>query len=210
MSFSRSPSGIYAPLASPTFTGTPVLPTGTTGTTQTASDNSTKLATTAYADAARTQAANTYRTIFQAAGRFTTSAAGATKYFFAQPTTELTAVVITSTGSTFWFQFTAADYAISGLTTKLRVVCTLWVTTAPAQNVNVNLYPTTLAATTSLGTAVSGSLIAYGNPTANTGITANSGDFTIPGDGFYSVGHTVGGTPSGGGVMQAVVQVRNV
>ena len=41
-----------APLASPTFTGTPSLPTGTTATTQTALDNSTKLATTAYVDAA--------------------------------------------------------------------------------------------------------------------------------------------------------------
>ena len=41
-----------APLASPTFTGTPSLPTGTTAITQTAADNSTKLATTAYADAA--------------------------------------------------------------------------------------------------------------------------------------------------------------
>lgn len=39
-----------APLASPTFTGTPSLPTGTTGVTQSASDNSTKLATTAYVD----------------------------------------------------------------------------------------------------------------------------------------------------------------
>ena len=38
----------YAPLASPTFTGTPSLPTGTTAITQTAGDNSTKLATTAY------------------------------------------------------------------------------------------------------------------------------------------------------------------
>lgn len=42
--------GLLAPLASPTFTGTPSLPTGTTGTTQTAGDNSTKIATTAYAD----------------------------------------------------------------------------------------------------------------------------------------------------------------
>lgn len=41
-----------ADLASPTFTGTPILPTGTTGVTQTASDNSTKLATTAYVDTA--------------------------------------------------------------------------------------------------------------------------------------------------------------
>jgi len=38
-------------LASPTFTGTPSLPTGTTATTQSANDNSTKLATTAYANA---------------------------------------------------------------------------------------------------------------------------------------------------------------
>jgi hypothetical protein len=36
---------------SPIFTGTPSLPTGTTGVTQTSSDNSTKLATTAYVDA---------------------------------------------------------------------------------------------------------------------------------------------------------------
>jgi len=40
-----------ADLASPTFTGTPTLPTGTTAVTQSASDNSTAVATTAYADA---------------------------------------------------------------------------------------------------------------------------------------------------------------
>lgn len=43
-----------ADLASPTFTGSPVLPTGTTGTTQSAGNNSTALATTAYTDAAIT------------------------------------------------------------------------------------------------------------------------------------------------------------
>lgn len=37
-----------ADLASPTFSGTPSLPTGTTATTQTAGDSSTKLATTAF------------------------------------------------------------------------------------------------------------------------------------------------------------------
>ena len=41
-----------APLASPAFSGTPSLPTGTTGVTQTAGTNNTTLATTAYADAA--------------------------------------------------------------------------------------------------------------------------------------------------------------
>lgn len=43
-----------ADLTSPTFTGSPVLPTGTTGTTQSAGNNSTALATTAYTDAAIT------------------------------------------------------------------------------------------------------------------------------------------------------------
>lgn len=38
----------YAPLASPAFTGTPSLPTGTTGVTQTAGNSSTALATTAF------------------------------------------------------------------------------------------------------------------------------------------------------------------
>lgn len=48
-----------APLASPAFTGTPSLPTGTTGVTQSAADNSTKLATTAYVDRATTRTAVT-------------------------------------------------------------------------------------------------------------------------------------------------------
>jgi hypothetical protein len=39
---------LKAPLASPTFTGTPSLPSGTTAVTQLSTDNSTKLATTAF------------------------------------------------------------------------------------------------------------------------------------------------------------------
>ena len=48
----------YALLASPTFTGTPTLPTGTIATTQTASNNTTAIATTAYVDAAGALKAN--------------------------------------------------------------------------------------------------------------------------------------------------------
>lgn len=40
-----------ANINSPTFTGTPILPSGTTAVTQASGDNSTKLATTAYVDA---------------------------------------------------------------------------------------------------------------------------------------------------------------
>jgi hypothetical protein len=43
---------LAAPLASPAFTGTPSLPTGATAVTQSAGNNSTKLATTAYVDTA--------------------------------------------------------------------------------------------------------------------------------------------------------------
>ena len=50
--------GLKAPLASPTFTGTPTLPTGTIATTQTANNNSTALATTAYVDTADALKAN--------------------------------------------------------------------------------------------------------------------------------------------------------
>jgi hypothetical protein len=39
---------LKAPLASPTFTGTPTLPTGTIATTQTAGNNTTAVATTAF------------------------------------------------------------------------------------------------------------------------------------------------------------------
>jgi hypothetical protein len=42
----------FAPLASPTFTGTPSLPTGTIAVTQTAGDNTTAVATTAFVTAA--------------------------------------------------------------------------------------------------------------------------------------------------------------
>ena len=50
--------GLKAPLASPTFTGTPTLPTGTIATTQTAANNSTAVATTAYVDTADALKAN--------------------------------------------------------------------------------------------------------------------------------------------------------
>ena len=49
---------LKADLASPTFTGTPTLPTGTIATTQTAADSSTKLATTAFVTTADNLKAN--------------------------------------------------------------------------------------------------------------------------------------------------------
>ena len=50
-----------APLASPTFTGTPSLPTGTIGVTQTAGNNTTALATTAFVTASNPDASDTVK-----------------------------------------------------------------------------------------------------------------------------------------------------
>ena len=56
-----------ADLASPTFTGSPVLPTGTTGVTQSAGNNSTALSTTAYTDAAITALSTSLSTAIKSA-----------------------------------------------------------------------------------------------------------------------------------------------
>jgi len=50
--------GLKAPLASPTFTGTPTLPTGTIATTQSAGNSTTALATTAFVTTADNLKAN--------------------------------------------------------------------------------------------------------------------------------------------------------
>lgn len=68
-----------APLASPTFTGTPSLPTGTTGTTQSPADNSTKLATTAYADAIAALKANLASPTFTGSPVLPTGTTGVTQ-----------------------------------------------------------------------------------------------------------------------------------
>jgi len=54
----------YAPLASPTFTGTPTLPTGTIATTQAAGNNTTAIATTAFVTTAGNLKANLVSPIF--------------------------------------------------------------------------------------------------------------------------------------------------
>ena len=57
--------GIYAPLDSPQFTGTPYLPIGTTGVTRAISNNSTSLATTAFVQSVITAIAPGQQTLQQ-------------------------------------------------------------------------------------------------------------------------------------------------
>ena len=80
-SATQSALDLKAPLASPTFTGTPSLPTGTTAVTQAADDNSTKLATTAYVDAAVNSAGSATQEILQ---EVTVSSNGTTAFTLSQ------------------------------------------------------------------------------------------------------------------------------
>ena len=65
---------LKADLASPTFTGTPTLPTGTIATTQTAADSSTKVATTAFVTTADNLKANIASPTFTGTPLSTTAA----------------------------------------------------------------------------------------------------------------------------------------
>ena len=70
---------LKANLASPTFTGTPSLPTGTTGVTQTAGDSTTKLATTAFVTTADNLKANLASPTFTGTPSLPTGTTGVTQ-----------------------------------------------------------------------------------------------------------------------------------
>ena len=67
---------LKAPLASPTFTGTPTLPTGTIATTQTAADSTTAVATTAFVTTADNLKANLASPTFTGTPAAPTAAVG--------------------------------------------------------------------------------------------------------------------------------------
>ena len=67
---------LKAPLASPTFTGTPTLPTGTIATTQTAADSTTAVATTAFVTTADNLKANLASPTFTGTPAAPTATAG--------------------------------------------------------------------------------------------------------------------------------------
>lgn len=84
----------------------------------------------------------------------------------------------------------AADYAVSGRTTKLRVRATV-VTDAVASAITFTcgLHPINApsAGNWQFGAAVAGSTAAIASPAANSLNEADSGDFNIPADGYYGL-----------------------
>jgi hypothetical protein len=71
--------------------------------------------------------------------------------------------------------------------------------TAPARTITCGLYPVSSATggtdsiQVTLGTVVAGSTVAFASPSAASLNQGNSGDFTIPADGFYALGFNLAG-----------------
>lgn len=154
-------------------------------------------------------AAGRYRQIFATSGRVTTAAASGNKYICAPANNDVINFAIAN--NVLWlFTWTAAEQAISGLTSKLNLAADTIGAGAPAVTATIGLYPVVMGATASLGTVVSGSTVALA-PGSNASASGTSGDFTPPADGLYAVGLTLSGTPSSGSVViNARVRSRNV
>lgn len=208
----------YAGTASPTFSGTPVLPTGTTATTQAAADSSTKLATTAFVTAQNDNAS--YRIILQAsASHIATKVAGTYGLGAGDP------AAVSGTGTLYplsVLQIVGADYpTIDGKATKLRIRAQLYTNdVAPTGNFTFGLYPITRPGTSggaglciyTLGTVVTGSNGAsFTTPAADLLGTAVGSDFAIPADGPYVIGVVTTGTiaTSAHVHFNAQLQMRN-
>lgn len=109
---------VLAKLASPTFTGTPTLPTGTIATTQTAADSSTKVATTAFVTTADNLKADLASPTFTGTPATPTAAVGTN-------TTQIatTAFVLANAGLSFGFTsglyYRSVGTGFDGITTSV-------------------------------------------------------------------------------------------
>jgi len=214
--------GLLAPLISPSFT-TPALGTPSAGalgsctaTTQTGGDNSTKLATTAYTDAATPN--STYRKILSAQGYIIATKVAGTYMIGVMDS------VVKSGNSRLqplaMINYLAADYpTVNNKTTKLRVVGILSVNnTAPSANFTLGLYPVTSGAggaglkIYSVGSVVTGSAPTILNTPAGSSMTVITGsDFTPPADGIYCIGIITSATIATSSLVEinASLQVHN-
>jgi hypothetical protein len=177
-----------APLASPTFTGTPAAPSAATGT------NTTQLATTAFVQTASNY--GSYQTILEASGSHTAAKVAGT---YALGDGYPAAVSGTGTLDPIKTIFIAvADYpSVDGKAAKLRLRVQLYVNdVAPTGNFTFGLYPITRPATSggagldiyTLGTVVTSSTVLFTTPAADGLLNGASADFALPSDGHYVIG----------------------
>lgn len=154
---------------------------------------------------------STYRLLHGGQGVYSASASG-TRYFVSS------ANLITGTGAAenlIMFYFDDADYTVAGKTQKLRIrAVETTVAAGPAVTLTIGMYPVTAisAGALTVGAVVSGSTVAFASTAANTLAQGNSGDFTIPADGYYVFGVANSGTTaaSSGHSLYFQLQSRSV
>jgi hypothetical protein len=156
-----------APLASPTFTGTPTLPTGTIATTQTASNNTTAVATTAYVDAADALKANLASPTFTGTPTLPTGTIATTQTAGNNTTAIATTAYVDAANAlkanlespTFTGTVSAAGLTLSGDLTVNGTTTTINSTTITVDDKNIEL----------------------GSVTTPTDVTADGGGITLKG-----------------------------
>lgn len=159
-----------------------------------------------------------YRTIHS--GAFWIGTGGAGPFAAGSQGTALLSGLDQSTGSVVIIPWTAANYAVAGKTTKMRLMTSVGVNTvAPAANVSFGLSPVTAVgggssnqSATFSGTFVTGSGITINTPTVSTRYTSPSADFDIPADGYYTFAITNSVTTAAGTrmVFTFELQIRHV
>lgn len=137
-----------------------------------------------------------YRTIAQGAGRVTTAGVTGTKYIAKPGAADATslAVSLSADAHALLIPIAAADLAVAGKTTKLRLVVRVLTNSTPTQTLTVSLYSITLGATATPNAAQAGSDAVVALNAAQTIRPGSSGDFSLPADGDYMVGYTLSGT----------------
>lgn len=110
---------------------------------------------------------------------------------------------MTTTQTPYAVGITNADFAVSGLTPKMRLSVAMAVnSTAPGINFIFGLYPITSGGAGGWefaeGTVVSGSTVTKNTPTADTISTTQGSDFSLPSNGAYAIGVQVSGTQAAG------------
>lgn len=161
-----------------------------------------------------------YKTIAEGYGHLGTGITAGTFTLFPNSSSHKSAAdVVANTFPFIYLQ--AADYLLTGFTTKLRVKLVAgFNATAPGTiTFTAGLFPVTVAGGTgafipTLGAVVSGSnggtIV---NPSLSTvNVSTGQADFTIPADGAYALGYTTSATSATNGFVkvQAVLQMRNV
>lgn len=156
-----------------------------------------------------------YRTLTEGSGAVIAAAAAGTRALGHN------AIAVSGTNGAFpvaLFYLAAADYAVTGLTTRLRVKAQLATNAvAPTGTWTFGLHPVTATGgvaggiTYTLGAAVAGSTAAFTTPAASSRLQAVSGDVALPADGFYVLGlvTTAAVATSAYVAVNALLQIRS-